>query len=181
MEGGYLLTRGLSAKRATSQLGGLRTSKKSVNALKGELLVAIPGQDLVPRNDGGMPHNYRLVRDTTITLRAEAYAVAPLDLRDYLLLVAIKSVHSRFDTFIYANKMEWALSLKQGSEVFVTVNPEMPHHSQLHSRAVVRWVGELFGRERGTVFGVEIMVCNVVQLSIIIIIIYTCNACSWCI
>ena len=158
MEGGYILTKDLPAERTASQFAGLRTSKKAVNALRGELLVAIRGEDLIPRNDGAKPHNYRLERDMTVTLRAEEDEVAPLDLRDFLLLEAIKSTHSRFDTFIYAYKMEWGLSLKEGSEVFVAVNPEMPHHSWLRSRAAVCWVGELGGSERGTVFGVEIMV-----------------------
>ena len=157
MEGG-ILTKDLPAERAASQLAGLRTSRKAVNALRGELWLAIPGQDLVPRNDGGKPHNYRLARDTTVTLRAEDEEVAPLDWRDYSLLEAIKSPHSRFDTFISADKMEWGLSLKEGSKVFVIMNPEEDHHSWLRSRAVVRWVGELGGKERGTVFGVEIMV-----------------------
>ena len=158
MEGGYILTKDLPAERTASQLGGLRTSRKPVNALRGELLVAIPSQDLVPRNDGGKPHNYRLARDTTVTLRAKEEEVAPLDREDFLLLEAIKSTHSRFDTFISADKMKWALSLKEGSEVFVAVNPEMPQHSWLRCQAVVRWVGDLGGKERGTVFGVEIMV-----------------------
>ena len=158
MEGGYILTKDLPAKRTASQFAGLRTSRKAINVLRGELLLAIRGQDLVPRDDGGRPHNYRLARDTTVTLRAEEEEVAPLDREDFLLLEAIKSTHSQFDTFISAKKMEWALSLKEGSEVFVAVNPEMPQHSRLHCQAVVRWVGELGGKERGTVFGVEIMV-----------------------
>ena len=161
MDGGYILTKDLPAERVTSQFAGLRTIRKPVNALRGELLVAIRGQDWVPRNDGGKPHNYRLVRDTTVTLRAEAEEVAPLDREGLLLLEAIKSVHLRFDTFISADKMKWALSLKEGSEVFVAVIPEEFLHSRLHSQAVVRWVGELGGKERGTVFGVEITVGNV--------------------
>ena len=150
-----MLAKDLPAKRATSQLGGLRTSKKVITALKGELLVAIPSHDRVPRKDGKKPRNFRLVRDTTVTLRAEAEEVAPLDREDFLLLEAIKSAHSRFDTYISADKMKWALSLKEGSEVSVVMNHEVP---QICSRAVVRWVGELEGKERGTVFGVEIMV-----------------------
>ena len=163
MEGGYILMKDLPAERATSRLGGLGTSRRPVNALRGELLLAIQGEDLIPRNDGAKPHNYRLARDMTVTLRAEEQEVAPLDWRDFSLLESIKSAHSRFDTYISADKMEWALSLKEGSEVFVAVIPEMPHHS-LRSRAVVscqavvRWVGDLEGSERGTVFGVEIMV-----------------------
>ena len=127
-------------------------------------MVQIPGQDLVLRNDGGKPHNYRLARDATVTLRAEA-EVALLDREDFLLLGAIKSAHSRLNTFISAYKMEWGLSLKEGSEVFVAMNQEERHSAWLRSRAVVRWAGELGGKERGTVFGVEITVCNVVQLS----------------
>ena len=87
--------------------------------------------------------------------------MAPLDREDFLLLEAIKSAHSRFNIYISADKMKWALSLKEGSEVFVVVNPEEDHHSWLRSRAVVRWVGELGGKERGTLFGVEITVGNV--------------------
>ena len=158
MEGGYILTKDLPAEKTTSQFAGLRTIRKPVIALRGEFLLAIRGQDSVPRNDGGKPHNYRLARDMTVTLQAEGDEVAPLDWRDYSLLEAIKSAHSRFDTFISADKMVWGLSLKEGSEVFVAMNPEEDHHSWLRSRAVVRWVGELRGRERGTVFGVEIMV-----------------------
>ena len=156
----------LPAEKTTSQLGGLRTSRKAVDAPRGELLVAIPSQDLVPRNDGGKPHNYRLARDTTVTLRAENWVVVMLDLKDYLLLEAISSPHLRFDNFISTDKMEWALSLKEGSEVFITMNQKEHHHLQCRSRAVVRCVGDLRGRERGTVFGVEIMVQYNVVFSI---------------
>ena len=68
MDGGYILTKDLPAERVTSQFAGLRTIRRPVNALRGELLLAIRGQDWVPRKDGGKPHNYRLVRDTTVTL-----------------------------------------------------------------------------------------------------------------
>ena len=171
MEGGYILTKDLPAERVTSQFAGLRTIRRPVNALRGEFLVAIRGQDLVPRNtnsipsqdvvsrkDGGKPHNYRLARDMTVTLRAEEEEVAPLDREDFLLLEAIKSAHSRFVTYISINKMVWGLSLKEGSEVFVVMNPEEPQTPQLRSRALVRWTGELGEKERGTVFGVETMV-----------------------
>ena len=142
MDAGFILTKDLAAERTAPQLSGrgLKTSRKAVNALRGELLFAIRGHDLVPRNDGGKPHNYRLARDMTVTLRAVEIEVAPLDLRDFLLLEAIKSTHSRFDTFISTDGMEWGLSLKEGSEVFVDVNPEEDHHSWLRSRAVVRWL-----------------------------------------
>ena len=175
MDAGFILTKDLPAERTASQLIGLRTSRKPVNALRGELLLAIRGQDLVPRNDGGKPHNYRLARDTTITLRAAEEEVAPLDWRDYSLLEAIKSAHSQFDTFISTDRMEWGLSLKEGSEVFVVVNLEEDHHSWLRSRAVVRWAGELGGSERGTVFGVEIMVGKNMYC---VGCVYTCSACN---
>ena len=44
MEGGYILTKDLPAERTASGLVGLRTSRKS---LRGELLLAIRGHDLV--------------------------------------------------------------------------------------------------------------------------------------
>ena len=137
MEGGYILMKDLPAERAVSQLGGLWASRWPVNALRGELLLAIRGEDLIPRNDGGKPHNYRLARDMTVTLRAEEQEVAPLNWRDFSLLESIKSAHSRFDIYISADKMKWALSLKEGSEVFVVVNPEMPHH--LWSTGLESW------------------------------------------
>ena len=157
-EAGYLLTKDLRAERVASQFAGLRTSRKAVDAQRGELLVVIPSQDLVPRKDGKKPHNYRLARDTTVTLRAEEEEVALLDPKDQFFLEAITSAHSRISTFLSTCKLEWGRSLKEDSEVFIALNQEKHPTPLLHSQAVVRWVGELGGKERGTVFGVEIMV-----------------------
>ena len=164
---GYILIEDLPAERATPMLGGWLpwTSKKPVNALRGELLLAIPGEDLVLRNDGGEPHNYRLVKDSTVTLRAAEEEVAQLDRDDFLLLKAINSAHSRFDTYISADKLELGRSLKEGSKVFVIMkNQTEPYYPWLHSQAVVRWVGQLRGEK---IFGLEIVVHNVVCLPVV--------------
>ena len=153
MPDGYLLTKDLPAERVPVRYG----EKKSVYAMRGELLVAIPR---LRSTDKRKPHNFQLVKDMNVTLRAEEDEVAPLNRKDYLLLEAIKSASSRFSTFTSANKLKWALTLKKGSVLYVAVNPEEPRHLWNRSQAVVRWVGELGGKERGTVFGVEILVCN---------------------
>ena len=158
MEGGYILTKDLRAERVASRFAGLRTSRKVVDAQRGELLVVIPSQDLVPRKDGKKPHNYRLARDMTVTVRAEEEEVALLDQLDHFLLEAITCVHCRFTTFTSADKLKWGRSLTEDREVFVVMNQKKPQTAQLYSRAVIRWVGVLGIEERGTVFGVEIMV-----------------------
>lgn len=158
MEGGYILLKDLSARKGSSYLGGLVTTKKTLTVLKGELVVAAPGEDSVPRHGAWKPHKYRLAQDTAVTLRAEDGEVALLDQRKYSLLEAIKSSEARLSTFLNKDKIKWGLSLVEGSEVFVTMNPEVSREAQLHSQAVVRWIGKLGREERGTVFGVEIMV-----------------------
>ena len=158
MSGGYLLTKDVPAEKVTHRLAGLMSNKEQIHALKGDLLIVIPGEELVPRSDGEKPHNYRLARNMSVTLRADDTDVAPLDAREYGLLEAMKSSHLRFSTFLCNGKMDWGLSLQEGNTVFVPVNPEDPQMTWNRCRAVVHWVGELGGEERGTFFGVEIMV-----------------------
>ena len=154
MEGGYILLRDLPAKKASSHLGGLVTNNKTRTVLKGELVVAAPAEESVQRTK--RPCKYRLAQDTAISLRAEDGQVELLDQRKFGLLEAIKPNEARFSTFCNKDKIEWGLTLAEGGEVFVTMNPEASREVQQHSQAVVRWVGELGGEERGTFFGVEI-------------------------
>ena len=123
----------------------------SANALKGELLIAIPGDKLVPRNDGKQPNNFRLVEDETLTVYAEADDIAPLSDHDFLLLVAIEcSSLTRYEVFI-SNKLEWGQDLKQGDGVFVTIQ------GNVRAAAIIRFIGMVTKRS-GLWFGVEIMV-----------------------
>ena len=162
MASGMILVKDLPAEKSQSSFAGLRTSNKPISALKGELLIAIPGDKLVPRRDRAKPHNYRLARDATVSLRAEPDDIAPLNRREFALLEAIKSNHIRYSIFL--SELDWGLSLRKDSKVYVIVNPEAPQSAWVRSKAVVHWSGKLEDQQ-GTQFGVEITVCWAVVFS----------------
>ena len=142
------------------------TSTKPVDALKGELLITIPVNKLLPIHlMGPKMHNYRLARDATVSLRAEPGEVTPLSKHKFTLLEAIESCHTRYSVFLSATKLDWGLSLRKDSKVYVIMNPEAPQSAWVYSKAVVRWFGELGAIEKqGTFFGVEIMVCVIISV-----------------
>ncbi len=129
--------------------------------LRGELLVPIPGDEIVPRNDGQKPHNYRVKKDPSISLYCSEQDLAPLGQYKILLLEAVSTPNARFSLFLSDNMLDWGQRVKTGDDVFVVVPPY--HHTQLMPRAAakVRCVGGLGtddNVQKGVFFGVEIMV-----------------------
>jgi len=138
-------------------LGGLVGKKQSsVQVVRGELLVPIPGSEISPRNDGQKPHNYRLKRDPSVSLFCKEDDIAPLGDYEFLLLEGIKSRSVRYEVFISTDKLEWGSNLKRGDTVYVGLPSPTTTPSQ-YAAAVIRYVGGL-ETEPGLKFGVEIMV-----------------------
>ena len=150
MERGCILLKDQPAEKAGTWVASIGKKVTAAVALKGELLTAIPGEKLIPRNDGKRPHNYRLVKDETVTVYAEASDIAPLSENDFLLLLAIKSPLSRFEVFS-SDKTEWGLGLKPGDGVYVTIQ------GSVRASAAIQFIGEIT-KHSGLLFGVEIMV-----------------------
>ena len=135
-----------------SWFGGIVKRVTPVNALKGELVIAIPDDKLVPRSDGKRPHNYRLVKDETITVHAETDDITPLSSNcDFQLLLAIETPLARYRVFGFMKG--WWPGFQLGSAVYVTIQ------GNVHVHAVIRYIGEVT-KLPGRRFGVEIMVRN---------------------
>ena len=150
-ERGCILLKDVPAEKAGTWAGGIVKRVTAVNALKGELLITIPGDKLIPRNDGKRPNNYRLVKDETITVYADAETdIAPLNDHEFLLMAAIESPLARYEAFI-SDKLEWGVGLKPGDAVYVTVQ------GNVRVSAIIRCVVDVT-KQSGLLFGVEIMV-----------------------
>ena len=153
MDRGHILLHDRPAEKQGAWAVNIIKRVSSVNALKGELLIAIPHDKIVGRSDGTKPHNYRLVKDETISLYAED-DVAPLNDHEFLILEAIKSPLDRYEAFL--NKMDWGQGLKLGDAVYVTIPGKHPT-SNVRVSAIVRYAGQT-ANHSGILFGVEIMV-----------------------
>ncbi len=137
--------------------------------LRGELLVPIPGDEIVPRSGryyGYEPNNYRVKKDPSISLYCSEQVVAPLNQYESLLLEAVPTPSARFSLFLSDNMWDWGQRLKVGDDVFVLVSGQVPSPTQLMPRAAakVRCVGGLGTGDdvpKGVFFGVEIMVSSV--------------------
>ena len=121
---------------------------------RGELLLTISRDKIIPRKDGKPAHNYYLANDAAVTLYSTEDNVAPLSDYEFHLMEAVKSREDRHDVF--ANDiLDWGSKLKPGTFVNVT----MPSKSLYNQLAISRieYVGPL-PNERGIQFGVQIMV-----------------------
>ena len=147
---GCILLKDKPAEKASTRFGGRVKRVTPVNALKGDLLIAIPDDKLKPRSHRKRPSKYRLVKDETITVHAEIDDIAPLTDRDFQLLLAIETPLARYEVFS-SNEMKWGLGLKPGDAAYVTIQ------GNVRVRAIIRYIGEL-AKLPGRLFGVEIMV-----------------------
>ena len=127
--------------------GGIEsaTLQQSSNVINGELLTGCEVK--------GRPYNYRLHRDPNTYLVCEQDVVAPLSPEGFLLLEAIKTRGDRLEA--YRHRLEWGLSLEEGSQVAVTTSGF--RYSMMNVPAVVHYKGTK-GKNPGTFFGVEILV-----------------------
>ncbi len=164
MAGAVLLEDKLGEKYS-SLMGGLFKRTSTVNVLRGELLVLIPGDKITPRNNGEKPHNYRVKSDATITLYCDEQEVAPMGSYEFLLLEAVSTAIVRYSMFLSGNILDWGQRLQPGDDVYVVV-PGLTHvPTQATPRAAARvcYVGGLgLGEDfiGGVFFGVEIVVSS---------------------
>ena len=131
------------AKSAIKKFIGSATQSPT-NVLCGELLLGHANDDY---------YNYVLSRDSNILMFCDINDIAPLNHEEFLLLEAIKRPCDRLTAF---RRLEWGVSLKIGSAVFVTV-PGDNLSLDKRARAVVHYRGTV-GNLPGINFGVEIMV-----------------------
>ena len=117
------------------------------HVLRGELLESYEQAD--------QPFNYRLCRDPGIFVFCEADNVAPLGEGDFRLLEPLSHPADRLEVF--RHKMEWGMTLGEGSKVFVTLPGDNLSAPKI-ARATVHYRGKI-GTQSGTYFGVEILVC----------------------
>ena len=120
----------------------------TTNVVGGELLESYQQAD--------QAFNYRLCSDPDLLLFCEADYVAPLQEEQFHLLEAITNPLDRLEVF--RHKLEWGMSLKDGANVCVTL-PTNGASPPTYAKAIVRYRGPL-GKQYGTFFGVEIMVCS---------------------
>ncbi len=160
-----MLLQDKAGEKYSSQIAGFYKRTSAVNVLRGELLVPIPGDKIISRNDGEKPHNHRVKGDATITLYCTEQVVAPLDNYEFLLLEAVSSPSVRYSMFLSGNILDWGQQLKPGSDVYVVVPglTHVPTQATPRAAAKVRYVGGLgLGEDlfAGLYFGVEIVVSS---------------------
>ena len=133
--------------------GWLKSIAKLIS--RGELLLTISRDKVIPRKDGKPPHNYYHANDPAVTLFCTEDDVAPLGDYEYRLMEAVKSREARYDVFV-KDVLDWGSKLKPG----MFVNATLPSESPVPNQATVSRVGYVgpLPNERGIRFGVEIMV-----------------------
>ena len=135
---------------------------KPVQVFRGELLTQIPQQDQEwsVRYDGRPPHNFRSIKDTSVTLYGGEHDeyVSLLNGKALHLLEAIEKPYNRFTVFSEYSKLEWGGRLKKGDLVYVKLPTPVP----TWSAGAVRYV-EPVGSLPGINFGVEIKVLGTIQ------------------
>ncbi len=144
--------------RFSSAVGKVfRTSSVTVKkVLRGELLVALKSVNSSHQREGHPPPNYHLKKDHNVVLYCKADDVAPLiDHREVALLEGIGSSTSRHALFVEGDRLEWAHSLKHGTDVHLNISPNPS--APLFGVGAIRYIGEVIGQP-GWLFGVEIMV-----------------------
>ena len=115
---GALLVDDRPGEKYLVQMGGIIKRTTPTNVHRDELLIVIPGSEITPRNDGQMPHNYRVKKDQIISLYCSEHEVSPLGNYEFLLLEAVSSNNVRFSMFLAGNILDWGQTLKPGSDVF---------------------------------------------------------------
>ena len=130
------------------------------NVLRGELAIRIPEKR---RKSGQQPHNYQTVySELTATFHdsIKNSDFAPLLGNQALLLAGVPSKEERYKMFITPGKLEWGSSLKVNNPVLVSFKDSQTEATR-KATVVIRYVGPV-KREKGIVFGVEIVVRGLV-------------------
>ena len=97
--------------------------------------------------------DYQLYHDPSISLSCKLDGIAPLNRQEFEILEAI---NSPVDVMSVYNLLDWGVSLKPGSIVYVKIFAD-DHTEPEHARAIIRYKGEVKDHQ-GTVFGVELLV-----------------------
>ena len=125
------------------------TPHSQTNVLAGELVTDYWQAD--------QRFNYRVYNDPNILLYCEDDNVSPLGEEDFLLLEAVSRPADRIEAF--RHQLEFGMALKEGSSATVSL-PVANLSAPTRVRAVVHYKGKV-GNQPGTLFGVEILVCDI--------------------
>ena len=123
----------------------------------GELLLQIPLQDRVPREDGSPSHNYSLYKDPAVTLYDDGTGVSPLEGAELDYLAAITRPQTRIAQYLEQGKLKWIMALKNGDNVVFRL--KQGSNAVFMPRGRIRYCGRVAGYD-GVMFGVEILVSN---------------------
>ena len=145
-----------AVKSAVKRLLPGATPHSPINVLTGELLVDYCQE--------GQPFNYQVYNDPNVLLFSDGGdSVSPLGEEDVLLLEAISRPADRIEVF--RHKLEFGMALKEGSCVTITL-PGANLSAPTRVRAVVHYKGKV-GNQPGTLFGIEILVCDIAILVLV--------------
>ena len=135
--------------------GKLLQTKSTKQVCRGELLLLLPRDRVIPRKDGRPAHNYQVASDPAVTLYCPEDDVAPLSDYEYNLMKGVKSRGARYEVF-QKDLLDWGSKLKAGDFVYATLPSKSPVPNQ-QTVSKIEYVGPL-PNEHGIQFGVEIMV-----------------------
>ena len=145
-------------RNAVGKIGKIR---KREYISKGELLAEIPKQEQVKQEEGTPPHNYRLIRDPTVTLYNNGTGVSPLIGPEGDYLEGIKDPVTRLVEYQKEGRLQWIMGLRQGDKVFFKLERDKGSQASLYPRGRVRYYGKVEG-EKGVMFGIEITVSMII-------------------
>ena len=137
------------------KISKLLQTKSAKTVYRGELLLLLQREKVIPRKDGRPAHNYQVASDLAVTLYCPEDDVAPLSNYEYHLMKGIKSREARYEVF-QKDLLDWGSKLKVGDFVYATLPSKSPVPNQL-TVSRIEYVGPL-PNEYGVLFGVEIMV-----------------------
>ena len=135
--------------------GKILQTKSTKQVCRGELLLFLQRDRVIPRKDRKPAHNYQVASDPAITLYCCEDDVAPLSDYEYSLMIAVRSREGRYEVF-QNDILDWGSKLKIGDFIYATLPSKSPVSNQ-PTVSKIEYVGPL-PAERGTHFGVEIMV-----------------------
>ncbi len=160
----FILMKDCEGWKANRKISFLyRSNRSGVNTqkvLRGELLVSIKNSSTQKEGpkEGRPLANYRLKRDPNVVLYCSPDELTPLvDHREVQLLEGVHSSKSRLALFVNGSRLEWALGLNVGNEVYVNIPGPILSVTLINVLGVIRYIGPVNGL-LGCQFGVEIMV-----------------------
>ena len=122
---------------------------------RGDLLLEIPEEEQIPREDRRPPHNYCKYDDPAITTYNSGTNVSPLHGPELDYLQGIYRSGVRAIEYLQVDKLTWIMDLRLGSKVFFQLDKEKDVPLIIPGK--IRYYGGIPGHD-GVWFGIEIIV-----------------------